>query len=216
MGFLKYFCEKLDGKDCQDCSFSGIRRGVCRDRELGLKWNKITRFNLTKNKSFFDEMAEWSNDEGIRRFISSNMPINELVYSFIDKKHDCDFDDKCNLFFCFNESGDFVGFTYITAPNKFNSSAMIEYLVVNPKYRNCGIGTRMIKSVLTNEKYFNNGFKCEGVMTTIESLNIASYKAFSNNGFDVVSSNWGGDGRNYKVLKFLSKEDVDNENEMSK
>ena len=64
-------------------------------------------------------------------------------------------------------------------------SLKILYLIVNPQYNNCGIATRMIKSIINNQKFFSYNTRTEGISVEIHNDNIASQKAFLKNKFKV-------------------------------
>ena len=62
----------------------------------------------------------------------------------------------------------------------------IEYIVVNPDKQNIGVGTRMIKSIINNQKVLSNYKPVNGITTDIDNENTASQKAFLKNNFKIV------------------------------
>ena len=62
----------------------------------------------------------------------------------------------------------------------------IEYIVVNPDKQNMGVGTRMIKSIINNQKTLSNYKHINGITTDIDNENTASQKAFLKNNFKIV------------------------------
>ena len=61
---------------------------------------------------------------------------------------------------------------------------IIDYIIVNPNYQNMGIGTRMIKSIQSNQNIL--GKSTEGITTVIDNENSASQRAFLKNHFEIV------------------------------
>lgn len=61
---------------------------------------------------------------------------------------------------------------------------IIDYIIVNPEYQNMGIGTRMIKSIQSNQKVL--GKSTEGITTVIDNENSHSQRAFLKNNFQIV------------------------------
>jgi RimJ/RimL family protein N-acetyltransferase len=177
------------------------------DMELGLCWNRISSDNVAEYEEYFDEMLEWSKDDGVKRFIASQMPINKLFRYCVSENSPSN-RAKCNLYFCFNENNDFVGLSYISAPLGTKKYSVIEYLIVNPEFQRQGISTKMIDSMSKHIKYFSNGYDSEGIMSSVERENIASSRAFERNGYSVIDTNISDTGRNYLVYYLNVKENT--------
>lgn len=205
MGFLSDFLDKnnskiVDKKQGPSSFFF--------DENLSLDWVRVSVDNFKKFDWCFDELSKWSTSDSVKKFISSNVSLDKLFKYFYAKRDGADSsEDRRNLYFCFNKSSELVGLVYITAPLGKLESSSIEYLIVNPAFQNKGVGTRMIKSIGSNIVYFNNGYLSTGITTSVESDNVASYRAFLKNNFKVVSGNWSDTGKYYRVM-YLNKRDL--------
>ncbi len=177
------------------------------DKELELDWKRVTMENMSSYESFFQEMSTWSSDPAIKKYISSSITLDNLMKMFVRSRKESSEKSAANLYLCTDENGEFVGFSYITTPIGQNPSSVVEYLIVNPNFRNKGVGTRMIKSIVTNSDYFNMGKSSDGFSASVESCNIPSTHAFLKNKFRVVSSNFSDTAKHYQVLYFSKERD---------
>ena len=215
MGFLSDFFKKHKKADAPALTVEDVSKlPTFSDFDLGVFWNRITPDNLDENEMYFEQMASWASDKGIQKYISYSIPIDKLFHSFVadNGANGRRRDDKSNLYFCFNDRGDFVGATCVTAPMGQNKDSIIDYIVVNPKYQRTGLGTKMVKSITSFMDYFNNGYQSDGFYTSVNFDNEASIKTFVKNKFKVVSGNWTDLGKFYRVLYF-SKKDMENNNQ---
>lgn len=209
MGFLDDIFKKYKKNNSAALTVEDISKlPTFADVDLGLYWNRVTKDNLSENEQYFQEMATWAQDKNIQKYISYSVPIDQLFRSFIlDNRGSKDYDDRCNLYFCFNDNKDLIGATYVTAPIGLNTDSTIEYIVVNPKFQKAGIGTKMIKSISSFNKYFNNGYQSDGFYASVNTENVASSRALLKNNYKVVSTNWTDLGKHYTVL-YLSSRDM--------
>ena len=209
MGFLDDIFKKYKKNNSAALTVEDISKlPTFTDVDLGLYWNRVTIDNLAENEQYFNEIATWAKDENIQKYISYTVPIDQLFRSFVvDTAERNDYNDRCNLYFCFNDDKDLIGATYVTAPIGRNTDSTIEYIVVNPKFQRAGIGTKMIKSISSFDKYFNNGYQSSGFYASVNSENMASSKALLKNNYKVVSTNWTDLGKHYTVL-YLSSRDM--------
>jgi RimJ/RimL family protein N-acetyltransferase len=179
-----------------------IKEKIYTDKKRELEWVVIDRHNKDKYSACFDDLKKWSKDSSIQRYISVGFPLDELFKSFIPKRDD---QDEANVFFCMDD-GKFVGLTMVSSPFGLNKHSTIEYLIVNPELRKKGYGTRMVGSVTSNPKFFAKGDKGFGFVSSVESDNIPSKKAFLKNKFKVVK-HVPSFGRLYSVLYFGQREE---------
>ncbi len=177
MAFLDYFRNKHKVKNNTISINQDKKSPSFSDENLGLSWNRITSDNLNENELYFDEMEAWSTDVGIRRYIASRVPIDQIFRGCVASDIST-LKNKNNLYFCFNDNSDFIGLAYITAPMGENNHSTLEYLIVNPSFQNSGLGTKMIKSITNNIEYFNDGYECSGIVSSVEQDNMASSRAF--------------------------------------
>lgn len=147
------------------------------DGECLLTWE---RYNPTQPYSYeaYNNLVNlWSDDKGIQRFIHFDDKIADTFQSL--KK--TDIYNAENLFYAF-DNDNLAGVVYITAPYDENEETHIEYIIVNPRMKGNGIGTRMISSIKSNPIFFAETHK--GTITaSIEHTNEASKRAFIKNGF---------------------------------
>lgn len=211
MGFLKDFFKKHKKADVPALTVEDVSKlPTFSDFDLGLFWDRVTSNNLAENEKYFEQMSSWASDKGIQKYICHSIPVDQLFRSFVEETDARRRgDDRCNLYFCFNEGDDFLGAAYISAPIGQNKDSVIEYLVVNPNLQGKGIGTKMVKSITSFADYFNNGYQSEGIYASVNSENTASLKALLKSSFKVVSGNWTDCGKYYSVL-YISKRDMEN------
>ena len=212
MAFLDYFRNKRKAKNSVVSAENIENLPTFSDEDLGLYWNRITSDNVVENEQYFEEMKDWSSDAGIRRYIASKVPISSLFRGSINSVSSEK--EKNNLYFCFNDSADFVGLAYISAPIGQYKHSTLDYIIVNPKFQRAGIGTKMIKSISTYLDYFNNGFESDGIVSSVEVDNIASSRAFLKNNYKVVSSNTSDTGRRYNIYYLSARTSVADKDSM--
>lgn len=215
MAFLDYF-RNMKNKHKQVVTVNEIDAlPTFSDEDAGLYWNRITSENIADNEMYFQEMSEWSADAGVRRYIASKVSIDKIFRECVKSAEVQELKTKNNLYFCFNDNADFVGFAYISAPFGENKHSTLEYIVVNPKFQRSGFGTKMVKSISSYMDYFNNGYESSGLMSSVEVENIASSRAFLKNNFKVVSANTSDTGRRYNVFYLSSRNNAMDENNVA-
>ncbi|MGN0961205.1 MAG: GNAT family N-acetyltransferase, partial [Christensenellales bacterium] len=125
------------------------------DEKNLLLWLKSSELNSELGKNISNEVNSWSKSTKVKRYITSAMPLDDFLKTFTtttlknSKPND-------SLFYCF-EDNQLVGAILLGNASFAPSIYHIDYLVVNPKLHNKGYGTRMIKSVISNPDFFNNG-----------------------------------------------------------
>lgn len=205
MGFYDNFIDKQHSGSI----LSSIKRAsvgsVLRDKKLGLVWERVTYRNLDKHKSYFGELSDWSCDADIKKYVSGNFSLDKLFMDSVTGYSKIKETNKFNLYFCCNKEGGLVGLVYMTSPIGRNTSSTMEYIIVNPRYRGKGVGTKMVESVNNNLDFFNNWFESDGVFVSVQSENIASSRVFLKNNYKKVSYNCSGTGRFYNVYYFSSR-----------
>ena len=178
------------------------------DEDLGLFWTRVTNENLSENEKYFEQMSTWSNSMGVKRFIASKTPINEIFREYVVSEKPASMVGKNNLYFCFDDNASFLGLAYMSSPMGNSSYSTLEYIIVNPEFQGKGIGTRMVKSISTYMDYFNNGNQSGGIISSVEVENIASSRAFLKNNYKVVSANTSDTGREYNVYYLSARKNV--------
>lgn len=149
------------------------------DRETKLTWERYSRKHAEDFEAYNNFVNLWSQDRGVKEYITHRMPLADYLLDFIITNDD----NTENLFYCTTKD-DLVGVAYITSPMDGDNRTHIEYLVVNPRMQGKGIGTRMIKSIKNNPEYFASNHK--GILfASVEKSNEASKRAFLKNGFEI-------------------------------
>ena len=158
-----------------------VENNVFVDDKNLITWVRYHK-NNPKCKDFNKELRVWSDDEGIRDFILVAGNLDEMFMT--TKKFD-DYDRED--FYYATQDNVLLGCVYITRPAPpYLGSVEFDYLVVNPRLRHQGIGTRMINSVTRNVNWFaRNTFK-EDITTLINEKNYNSKNAFLKCNYKVV------------------------------
>ncbi len=147
------------------------------DKKSGLVWE---RFNTNKPREYEDYntlVNLWSSDRMIRTYIHLDEPIAD-TFSALLKTDDYD----SEAFFYAFDNDNLAGVTYITAPIEGYDETNIEYLIVNPRMKGMGIGTRMVSSIKSNPYFFSESH-IDTFTASIEHTNEASKRVFVKNGF---------------------------------
>ena len=147
------------------------------DEKSGLVWE---RFNPARPREYADynELVNlWSSDRMIRTYIHLDDPIADTFAALLKT----DTYDSEAFFYAF-DNDNLAGVTYITAPIEGYEETNIEYLIVNPRMKGMGIGTRMISSIKSNP-YFFSETHIDTFTASIEHTNEASKRVFIKNGF---------------------------------
>ena len=143
------------------------------DEKNGLVWEKYDSKNWTKFGTQESVIDEWSNDEGVRRFVSKRRSISQHLTSLVTNKK--------NMFYAY--SGDrVVGVVLIVRPEKDYEYATIDYIVVDPKLQGQGVGARMICSIKDHGEFFAQGYKGK-LDAFVDNHNFASKGALKKSGF---------------------------------
>ncbi len=147
------------------------------DRKTGLYWE---RFNPNKKRDFddYNELVNiWSSDREIRTYMHFDGAIADVFEELLST----DEENIESFFYCF-DNNNLAGVVYIAGPSEDYDETNIEYIIVNPRMRGQGIGTRMISSIKSNPTFFAEGHRGK-LVASIENSNTASQKAFLKNGF---------------------------------
>lgn len=176
-----------------------FQQNVFVDNKTHLTWYQISNDNVDFHKDCFDELKNWSDDLSVRKYVASRISLDKLFRDFV--KRNCgDLSSQSGVFFC-KEDEKFVGVSMVSSPFGLNKHSTIDYVIVDPSLRNKGIATRMIKSILSKPKFFANGDIGHGFISSVETKNISSQKAFLKNHFKVVKRRWSS-GRIFNVMYF--------------
>ena len=147
------------------------------DGEHCLTWERYVATKPYEFDAYNDLINLWSNDSSIQKFIHFDDKIADSLKTLI--KTDSGMVE--NLFYAFDDDY-LAGLVYVTSPYEGFDETHIEYIIVNPRMKGKGIGTRMISSIKSNPTFFAESYK--GTITaTIEHTNEASKRAFIKNGF---------------------------------
>ena len=147
------------------------------DKDADLTWERYNPAKPSEYRAYNDLINLWSGDRSIQKFIHFDDKIADSLEYLIKT-------DSCmneGLFYAFDNDY-LAGLVYITAPYEDYDETYIEYIIVNPRMKGQGIGTRMISSVKSNPTFFAETHK--GTITaSIEHTNDASKRVFIKNGF---------------------------------
>lgn len=147
------------------------------DDEASLTWEKYNPNMQYSYKAYNDLVNLWSDDKTIQRFIHFDDKIADALQSLLKT----DTYNAENMFYAF-DNDNLAGVVYIASPYDEVEETHIEYIIVNPRMKGNGIGTRMVSSIKNNPKFFAETHK--GTITaTIEHTNEASRRVFIKNGF---------------------------------
>ena len=157
-------------------------------KEVLKKYRKETKF-----KNITAELNSWISPN-IDYFITSlhQMPLGNYLSENLITHHRINDDKGKNMYLLLAyDDNNLVGVVILS--NKENDisndlklgdnqeNMIIDYIIVNPNYQNMGIGTRMIKSIQSNQKVL--GKSTEGITTVIDNENSHSQRAFLKNNF---------------------------------
>lgn len=147
------------------------------DRDADLTWERYNPAKPNEYKDYNDLINLWSGDRSIQKFIHFDDKIADSLEYLI--RTDTDMIE--GLFYAFDNDY-LAGLVYITEPYGDFDETSIEYIIVNPRMKGQGIGTRMISSIKSNPTFFAEGHKGT-FAATVEHTNDASKRVFIKNGF---------------------------------
>lgn len=147
------------------------------DEKSGLVWERFNPATPLEYADYNELVNIWSGDRTIQKFIHLDEPIADMFSALLRT----DPYDSEAFFYAF-DNDNLAGVTYITAPIDEYEETNIEYLIVNPRMKGMGIGTRMVSSIKSNPKFFAESH-IDTFTASIEHTNEASKRVFIKNGF---------------------------------
>lgn len=180
------------------------------DDETGLTFIGFSGSDLhnhvhDKEYEFYnDQLNNWIKDKDIKRYIVANMDIGRF-FTLITKISDSvDAITTVHHFFIL-DNNNLIG-SAVVSKNKSplhtaisplsdkwhdialddNPTVDILYLVVHPKFRGLGYGTRIIKSIKNHEKELAENTNTSGILAEVRKINEPSKRAFLKNDFIVI------------------------------
>ena len=161
-----------------------------KDKENLIYWDIIPSFNDISNannkhhkrlKSYLKKLNSWQDDD-IAQFITRK-ELGKHIEDILNEKF-----RNNTACFAFDTRYRLVGVVILQEFD--NKTANLDYIVLNEKYRNQGLGTRIIKSVKDNlTKILQSPQYIDTIYTMISDENPKSQKAFIKNGFYVKPGN---------------------------
>ena len=147
------------------------------DLDAGLTWERYDPSRPRDYKEYNELINLWSGDRAIQRFIHFDDKIADTL-EYLQRTDDY----KAEGYFYAFDNDYLAGLVYVTAPFEEYDETHIEYIIVNPRMKGMGIGTRMISSIKSNPTFFAETHK--GTFTaSVEHTNDASKRVFIKNGF---------------------------------
>lgn len=146
------------------------------DNEYKLFWLNGNQTYSEMFDEFDEEVSTWDRDPAIKRYVDFDKSISEKFRDLIEEDK-----DYRSMYYCFNDEV-LVGVVLLTSASEFSENNCVEYIITNPNARNCGMGTKMLRSVLSNTQYFfkNNVTNVEAI---IDERNVKSLVTFEYAGF---------------------------------
>ena len=162
---------------------------IFKDGERELNWVSYEKITERGCKDAIKELNSWSGTANIDRFIVDGMPCGDFLTRLYANENpifaDQPFADKEKavnnfLYFLYDGKNEnpLVGATYLSN-NKLIDELAVEYLVINPKFQNMGLGTRFIRSLKENMQALSGRETNNVITTVVDKENVASIKLFS-------------------------------------
>lgn len=152
------------------------------DNKTDLVWERYNPAKPLQYEDYNNLINLWSSDRTIRKYIRLD---DDSIADLFVKLVKSDKYDSEAFFYAF-EDDYLVGVVYITSPIDDLEETNIDFLIVNPRLKAKGIGTRMIASIKNNPTFFAEGHN-DTFATSIERTNEASKRVFIKNGFKVYN-----------------------------
>ncbi len=155
------------------------------DTKSGLVWERFNPDTPLEYADYNELVNIWSADRNIQKFIHLEEPIADMFSALLRS----DAYDSEAFFYAF-DNDNLAGVTYITAPIEGCDETNIEYLIVNPRMKGMGIGTRMVSSIKSNPHFFAQSH-IDTITASVEHTNEASKRVFIKNGFKMYKPVFG-------------------------
>lgn len=154
------------------------------DKKNHLQWIKSNDLNIEEKAKISQEVNSWKSED-ISRFICENQPLDDFLTN-LTKNYFKTLPPNEILFYCF-EDKDLIGALLLGHSRSAPHNYFIDYFAVNPNICRKGYASRMIKSIISNPEYFNNGTLPTSYHSNVAVPNVASSRVFIKNKFRIVS-----------------------------
>ena len=172
---------------------------------IGFSGKDLHHHLYDKEYDFYtNQLNNWKKDPDIKRYIVANMDIGRY-FTLITKISDSVDPITTVHHFFILDNNNLIG-SAVVAKNKNplhtaispssnvwkdisldnNPTVDILYLVVHPKCRGLGYGTRIIKSIKNHEKELAENCNTSGILADVRNTNTPSKQAFLKNNFIVI------------------------------
>lgn len=159
------------------------------DENTDLDWYEFDKPEDLENYAEVKSSVNGWKSEGISKFILDETGIlDDFMSVFLpdfivgNSKH-----AHCYCYYVLDKNKKPLGITNISTNDESENVAYIEYLIVNPKNTGKGIGTRMIKSIISNPEFFAKTKKVFHWELSVDDRNEPSKRAVLKNNFRVYS-----------------------------
>ena len=153
------------------------------DKNTMLSWINSQNLDRKTSEKFAREVNSWSSNQNIKTYITTG-PLDDFLNSMVTKSSKTHPYGE-TLYYCF-ENDKLVGAVLLGNASLVPENYSIDYIVVNPNFHSNGIGTRMIKSIVSNPNYFNNFTLPKIYNAHVAQSNVASCRAFLKSKFSMV------------------------------
>lgn len=147
-----------------------------------LRWEK---YDFDREHDFLMNdivVDSWSRDPAIRKYVSDDFDLSisdQFKKTILVNKK-----DRFAYVYCY-EGNDLVGVVLTSGPTQKCELSAVEYIIVNPKKRNRGIGLRMSKSIRENPKFFFHNYKGK-IDALVHEYNFTSQEIFEYAGYKQI------------------------------